>query len=236
MKNINSLTATQEIALLNLLAQRYDVADHGAARLVYTVENEDLTECGIAVERDCRYVVKVAIGLAGLNQNEIEANTYCEQGDGAPLARIIYVGRYLEVMERVYHIEGCNSFNDLREYAGYVDHSEDKFIAMVQDYHDISTSDTKEIYAVIRTLTTLFGQTNDNGQLGVTLDGRIVAFDYGYIVDSDMRLCSELAEMAEIDESNFVADYLKRLVDAVRGGETLVVEDIEEKLLREIGW
>lgn len=234
MKTINSLTAIQEIALLNLLAQRYDVTDHGAARLVYTVDNEDLAECGIAVERDCRYVVKVAIGLAGLNQNEIEANTYCEHGDGAPLARIVYVGRYLEVMERVYHIEGCDSFNDLRGYADYIDNSEDEFIAIILGYHDISTSDAKKIYAVISMLTSLFGQTNDNGQLGVTLDGRIVAFDYGYMVDSDMRLCSELAEMAEMDDSNFVADYLKKLIDAVRGGETLVIEDIEEDLLRDI--
>ena len=72
MNDIKLLTNTQEIKLLRKLADFYIPSNAGAARIVFELAKEDLVNCGIEIDPQYNYVAKVAIGIAGINQNNIE--------------------------------------------------------------------------------------------------------------------------------------------------------------------
>lgn len=203
---IKLLSNEQEAAILNLIADKYRCADNGASRMVFLVDTKDLIQIGLKLFENYKYVVKVSIGIAGINQSRIEASAFERFGASGeyPLAPISYIGHYVEIMDRVKPISLA------RDYAC---DDEDSFIDAMLEEYDYSEDDCRVMYNAIQMLHEINGYTCDNGQIGFSYnDGSIVAYDYGYEVDSDDELCSDLHEYFDIYNTKSLAEYLHALV------------------------
>lgn len=226
MDIIKLASRDQEVALLQVLAERFDIKSNGAARLVFCVDRATLKECGFELDEDRDYVVKVALGLAGINQNNIESNAYRNEKDNVSLARIFYLGHYIEIMERVYEIMGYD-LDTFRVYACRTYNSCEDFIEDVAgECENLSTDILEQVYDTISDLTYLFGQTNDNGQVGLNADGKVVAYDYGYDDYADEPLCSDLPDWNDFENSNTVQEYLNALIEII-DKENEALSDLE---------
>lgn len=198
MKNIiPTLTLEQEYNILIKL-NNTNFVDNGGGRAVFGMTSAELVECGLpdAFTRD-EYVVKVAFGN-GIEQNLREIELYQEHGDYSPLAEIVFRGRHIEIMERVLAL-------DFRDYEGL---AYDVFLECVEeDYGDrFSQQQIDAAYDVMNELGDFNGCTSDNGQLGVTADGLVVAYDYGFTTDYE---CSEQTS------DNDLYDYEELLEDII---------------------
>lgn len=203
---IKLLSNEQEAAILNLIADKYQCEDNGASRMVFLVDTKDLIQIGLKLFENYEYVVKVSIGIAGINQSRIEASAFERFGVSGeyPLASISYIGHYVEIMDRVEPIELA------RDYA--CDDEDDFINAMLEEY-DYSEDDCRVMYNTIQMLHEINGHTSDNGQIGFSCnDGSIVAYDYGYEVDSDDELCSDLHSYFDIYNTESLAKYLHALI------------------------
>ena len=203
---IKLLSNEQEAAILNLIADKYQCKDNGASRMVFLVDTKDLIQIGLKLFENYKYVVKVSIGIAGINQSRIEASAFERFGASGeyPLASIPYIGHYVEIMDRVKPL--CLA----RDYA--CDDEDDFIDAMLEEY-DYSEDDCRVMYNVIQMLHEINGYTSDNGQIGFSCnDGSIVAYDYGYEADSDDELCSDLHDYFDIYNTESLAEYLHALV------------------------
>lgn len=218
---IKQLSQQQERDLLTMLSNRYSVDCSGAARLVIKVETLDLLEVGIPVDPQFEYVVKVAIGMAGINQTAIESGCYKSLGHNYPLAAIPFMGDYVEIMERVKVIDGPRQ--------AWGQDSED-FICEMVNYYDAERDEAQKMYDVICALDELNGETSDNGQIGYTIDGRIVAFDYGYDARDDGGLCSDLDETLDFYDEDTLVAYLRALKNLV-GADISEFEALETNIL-----
>lgn len=218
---IKLLTEVQEKEILNKLIMYYSAINNGAARVVFLVSNKDLVDCGLTLNANKEYVVKVALGLGGINQNHIETEVYRRFGDTAPLAEIAYIGHYIEIMERV------NPHEDLRSCAEYAD--SDDFIDYAIGNCDLSEEEAYDAYQVIQQLAEINGSTNDNGQIGFNADGRWVAYDYGYNTESDERLCSDMCDYVDYSNTVAIDEYLESLINILGCEEEALI-----KLEREI--
>lgn len=203
---IKLLSNEQEAAILNLIADKYRCEDNGASRMVFMIDTKDLIQTGLKLFENYKYVVKVSIGIAGINQSRIEASAFERFGASGeyPLAPISYIGHYVEIMDRVEPIELA------RDYA--CDDEEDFIDAMLEEY-DYSEDDCRLMYNAIQMLHGINGHTSDNGQIGFSCnDGSIVAYDYGFEADSDEELCSDLRSYFDIYDTESLAKYLHALV------------------------
>lgn len=203
---IKLLSNEQEAAILNLIADKYQCEDNGASRMVFLVDTKDLIQIGLKLFENYEYVVKVSIGIAGINQSRIEASAFERFGASGeyPLASISYIGHYVEIMDRVEPIELD------RDHAC---DDEDNFIDAMLEEYDYSEDDCRVMYNVIQMLHEINGHTSDNGQIGFSCnDGSIVAYDYGWEVDSDEELCSDLRSYFDIYDTESLAKYLHALV------------------------
>lgn len=218
---IKLLSNEQEAAILNLIADKYQCKDNGASRMVFLVDTKDLIQIGLKLFENYKYVVKVSIGIAGINQSRIEASAFERFGASGeyPLASISYIGHYVEIMDRVEPIELA------RDYAC---DDEDNFINAMLEEYDYSENDCRVMYNVIQMLHEINGHTSDNGQIGFSCnDGSIVAYDYGYEVDSDDELCSDLRSYFDIYNTESLAEYLHALVK-ILGAEEDAMLALEE--------
>lgn len=218
---IKLLSNEQEAAILNLIADKYQCEDNGASRMVFLVDTKDLIQIGLKLFENYKYVVKVSIGIAGINQSRIEASAFERFGASGeyPLASISYIGHYVEIMDRVEPIELA------RDYA--CDDEDDFIDAMLEEY-DYSEDDCRVMYNIIQMLHEINGHTSDNGQIGFSCnDGSIVAYDYGYEVDSDDELCSDLRSYFDIYNTESLAEYLHALVK-ILGAEEDAMLALEE--------
>lgn len=218
---IKLLSNEQEAAILNLIADKYQCEDNGASRMVFLVDTEDLIQIGLKLFENYKYVVKVSIGIAGINQSRIEASAFERFGASGeyPLASISYIGHYVEIMDRVEPIDLA------RDYA--CDDEDDFIDAMLEEY-DYSEDDCRVMYNAIQMLHEINGHTSDNGQIGFSCnDGSIVAYDYGYEVDSDNELCSDLRSYFDIYNTESLAEYLHALVK-ILGAEEDAMLALEE--------
>lgn len=207
MKSIKFLSYEQETALLNYLAEDYEVINSGASRICFVGTEKAFQTAKIELSpRKKKYVIKVAIGIAGINQNRIETEAYRRYGDKSPLAEIAYAGHYVEIMEQVSLLG-----DEFREYDGY---SEEEFIEYATD-NDIPEDLARAGYEVATALEEINGTTGDNGQLGMNADGEIVAYDYGFEVDSDDELCSDLSYTCAFDKALESGRYLRGLAKLV---------------------
>ena len=203
---IKLLSNEQEAAILNLIADKYRCKDNGASRMVFLVDTKDLIQIGLKLFENYKYVVKVSIGIAGINQSRIEASAFERFGASReyPLASISYIGHYVEIMDRVEPIKLA------RDYA--CDDEDDFINAMLEEY-DYSEDDCRLMYNAIQMLHEINGHTSDNGQIGFSCnDGGIVAYDYGFEADSDEELCSDLRSYFDIYDTKSLAKYLHALV------------------------
>ena len=203
---IKLLSNEQEAAILNLIADKYKCQDNGASRMVFLVDTKDLIQIGLKLFENYKYVVKVSIGIAGINQSRIEASAFERFGASGeyPLAPISYIGHYVEIMDRVKPISLA------RDYA--CDDEDDFIDAMLEEY-GYSEDDCRVMYNAIQMLHEINGYTSDNGQIGFSCnDGSIVAYDYGYEADSDDELCSDLHYHFNIYNTKSLAEYLHALV------------------------
>lgn len=118
-------------------------------------------------------IVKVAIGPGGLKQNENEVSAF---GDYPfyPIARIYAYGQTCLIMERLDH---CGRYDDCYYVDEYLDGDSDRVDQIVVD------------------LETINGDTSDNFQLGLTKNGDLVAYDYGFI--SSISCNSQTSDLAE---------------------------------------
>lgn len=212
---IKLLTEVEEKEILNMLIRYYSATDNGAARVVFLVSNENLTSCGLILNPNKEYVVKVALGLGGINQNYIESEAYRRFGATAPLAEIAYMGHYVEIMEKV------TPHEDLR---CCVEWDREGFINYATTHCYLSKKEARDAYEVIQHLVEINGSTNDNGQIGYNAEGKWVAYDYGYDVESDEELCSDMSDF--IDYSNTVAidEYLESLINILGCEEEALIK------------
>ena len=203
---IKLLSNEQEAAILNLIADKYRCKDNGASRMVFLVDTKDLIQIGLKLFENYKYVVKVSIGIAGINQSRIEASDFERFGASGeyPLASISYTGHYVEIMDRVEPIELA------RHYAS---DDEDDFINAMLEEYDYSEYDCRVMYNTIQMLHEINGYTSDNVQIGFSCnDGSIVAYDYGFEAHSDEELCSDLHSYFDIYDTKSLAKYLHALV------------------------
>ena len=203
---IKLLSNEQEAAILNLIADKYGCKDNGASRMVFLVDTKDLIQIGLKLFENYKYVVKVSIGIAGINQSRIEASAFERFGASGeyPLASISYIGHYVEIMDRV---------KPLYLACDYACDDEDSFINAMLEEYDYSEDDCRLMYNVIQMLHEINGYTSDNGQIGLSCNnGSIVAYDYGYEAHSDDELCSDLHYHFDIYNTKSLAEYLHALV------------------------
>lgn len=243
---IKLLTTEQEYKLLNKLTT-YNILGSGAGRMVYKVSREDLLECGIEMSDNYDYAVKVAIGLAGINQNHVETETYRNYQDyysdkSYGLARIYYIGHYIEIMEYVDAfgrvLDECNLFS-LDDFIDDVISSGVE-VLYEQDYSDA--------YNLIVSLNDLNGESCDNAQIGYGYFGRLVAYDYGFLsedssdysnshYDGGNKFCSSLSHRLN---NKYRSIYLKGIADLLMNEQLLVDElqnaigEVEENLINQI--
>ena len=197
MITIPALTLEQEYNILTKL-NNANFIDNGGGRAVFGMTSAELVKCGLPnIFTKEEYVVKVAFDN-GIEQNLREIDLYQEHGDHAPLAEIVFRGRHIEIMERV-------STFDFRDYEGL---TYDIFIECIEeDFGDrFSRQEIDAAYDVMNELGDFNGYTSDNGQLGMTADGLVVAYDYGFTTEYE---CSEQTS------ENDLYDYEELLEDLI---------------------
>lgn len=175
---------------------------NGASRLVFEASQE-------IYDKYCdghAAVIKVAVGQGGIIQNRHECDAYLEYGHLGYFATIYAYGQLVEIMEQVDTFE-CRDFLD------FGDEEEEDFATYLIDDcgYRIEADDAYEFLRVAYALCDIFGYTGDNGQLGFTENGAIVAYDYGFYCDNDNEVqTSDLAEYLEGDR-NAINHYLNIL-------------------------
>lgn len=150
--------------------------DNGASRCVFECPAEVGDYLGFDASQ---YIIKLACGMGGIRQTEAEVNCFIDYPN-APLAKIIAYGRYVEIMESV------NIDNDYRDFAEECYEDYDIPYDYFYDYcgsdsDDNDDKEAQEAYGVIIRLHDIFGHTADNGQLGRNSEGKLVAYDYGFV-------------------------------------------------------
>ena len=212
------LTLEQETKLLYIIAESYDYLDNGASRAVFSVSNENFNRCGIKLPNDKRYIVKVAIGTGGINQNYFEVHNYINYGEVCPLAAIYYYGKYVEIMEYVDVIPEATNFDD----------DDEEFFEYMKD-NGYSASEAEEIIDAIRSLEDINGYTLDNTQVGFNSNNNVVSYDYGFVADSGKVLVSDLTDFF-YEEEETIKEYLYRLAQ-IATEEEEVFKNLETELL-----
>lgn len=208
------LTRNEEKEILEQIVHTHmNFIGNGAARLVFEA-SEDICK------QYCNgnpAVIKVAVGTGGMRQNNLETNTYLEHDDLA-LAKIYAYGSLIEIMETVSVIE-CRDFLDFEQ------DEEEEFAEYMDDCgYDVNPSIAYEFLQVAYSLCDVFGYTSDNGQLGLTNDGCIVAYDYGFNDDGSTQT-SDLTADLECHEKDRL-HYVEQLADALRDFDIIVLQAV----------
>ena len=114
MMEVQVLTTEMQARIIKFYVQeKLDIENYGAARMIYTLADElkdYLIEKGIELDNSTCYIVKIAMGVGGVNQIAAEVKTYKNFGDEGYLAAIPAAGRFVEIMERVNPVD--YSFRD----------------------------------------------------------------------------------------------------------------------------
>jgi len=218
------LTTEEQVKILKILAER-EIFANGNGRMLFALnenENADLFEILPELEIDKRYVVKVAIGFGGLQQNENEAAMYKDHHDYYPLAHIYYSGKYLLIMEEV----DTEEYDDYDMY-DYADYDEDPMdcAANYLDYccsmdsddidYENTLKDCAERISCMQALNDLIGVTSDNAQIGYSrYQKKYVAYDYGFNPGESVdRQTSNLS--SAIRDADFLNTYCLQLVEVI---------------------
>ena len=173
------LTKQEEIHILRMLDHK-DRIGCGSSRYVMSVPTEMAKYLGLDLTK--HYVLKLAIGHGGLNQHQREVEMWQDIQDNEILAEIFATGHFFSIMEEV----SCDDEGTLAEEIEANASDEDLDWAIHMNIDDDLLEDGGydnyfKIATTIRSLADYNGCTADNGQLGLTQDGRWVAYDYGFI-------------------------------------------------------
>ena len=156
MMEVQVLTAEMQARIIKFYVQeKLDIENYGAARMIYTLEDElrdYLVEKGIELDSSTCYIVKIAMGVGGVNQIAAEVKTYRNFGDEGYLAAIPAAGRFVEIMERVNPVDiSFRDFLDIDEANLFceVNGIEDDVLGLLKklegddDFIDLSNYDIK---------------------------------------------------------------------------------------------
>lgn len=222
---IKLLSNKQETMILDLIAKKYECEGMGASRMVFLANTQDLINIGLELNPDYLYVIKVAIGLAGINQTRIESSAFERFGDECPyLAPIPYIGHYVEIMERVKPIPSVRNHAML---------SRESFIFGLREEENFDKDFCNQLYDIILALNEINGPTSDNGQLGFSCnDETIVAYDYGYDEHSCDELCSDLSDYIDFYDIDEMVKYIEALIDIIDREESAIIE-LEKNIIAE---
>ena len=227
MTELKLLNNEQEKQILDCLASGYMPIGHGASRFVFPIDTKQLIDAGLELDINKRYVVKVAIGIAGINQNNVESTVFRYNGSEY-LAEIPYIGHYVEIMEYVEPLP-----DSVRNWAD--EYYFEDFYENVED--DLTKSEASRCFDVIQELNNINGCTSDNGQLGYNDNGDIVAYDYGYLSGSDEVQCSDLLECIDPDSAEQISAYLlaiKNIIAADEDAMAILEEQYMDKIRENI--
>lgn len=221
---IKELSLTEERRVLLSLVG-VESLGHGSSRVTYDLDESLADELGLDASRD--YVVKLAVGRAGLNQMALEVNTFDAYGDRGYFAAIAALGQFCEIMEKVRVVEDI-------EWDTY--DSFESLISGLNNYDDEDTNDNytdaqkREMWEAHSFLNDYIGWTADNCQLGITEGGRAVSYDYGFDpnADADDVQLSSSSDRVANDTSDY---YIGRIVQVVDEALTNGQEHIEENFL-----
>ena len=215
------LTPAQERFILKQL-ESCEPFDNGASRVCFECPTEIVKALGLNVEYE--YIIKLAMGLGGLSQNQLEILTYQQYGESHPLAQIFAAGRYVEIMEKLkieydfrdFVDNGCYFFEDYRG----------------EEYWGFNEEIASQVQVVVELLSDLFGETNDNGQIGYSnLSGTYVSYDYGFTTEKyPVDQMSDLSDYIVYDKVN-LRNYLRELSDILEQEEELL-GSVEKTILR----
>lgn len=222
------LTLEQEADILESLSE-WECDAHGAARIVFLNCRNIVVDAGIEIPENVQVVVKVSIGIGGMNQTARETRVYLESirgdyGTPLPLARLFAYGRIIEIMEQVEYYDYAWLFDEWMPQDG------DEGL----DYHGVrfQTETDKELflegYYAFERLNEYFGYTADNAQIGIDHNGRPVCYDWGYLVHAECKQCSHDAcnEVSDYRSAEYLtecANYLRLIAE-----NRLIVESMDD--------
>lgn len=184
MAQIKMLTKDEEKFVLNTLLE-CETIGCGSSRYVF-MDNGETIQNYFGFDRPV--VVKVACGGGGMTQNDAECELYEQNGDDLPLAKIMARGKFIEIMEAIEELDYVDTLRDVMDYCC---DQYDVFQAIndfdvddnwTEDDLIITEAEAEEVYDVVNYLVGYTGFTTDNAQLGRTIDGDLVCYDYGYVV------------------------------------------------------
>lgn len=243
------LTNEQQKNILKELLKG-DMDDRGNARMVFRLnkkENAEVFNFVPELDRELEYVIKVAIGFGGFQQNRQEYETFMNEKD-APLAEIFAYSQFIVIAEKV---EVEEDF-DLADYVTEDNSSEPREAAIEymewndytysceSDYQDDVERFAQKI-ACIAQLHSMFGETGDNGQIGYSKrQKRYVAYDYGYNVKD--RVDNQTSNLAcETEDKDFFDEYLGQVIEIIDCDEqdedkVDMLVSFENNAVRERGW
>lgn len=213
MYNINiKLTPKQEQFVLNSILTLTAI-DGGASRVVYKCPHQVKEYLNLDSSRE--YVIKLCVGMAGYNQQNAEVAMYQDYGN-EHLAEIVAIGCFVEIMEFVDVLDP-----ELREFTSYIGDADDfcyeEFEKFIYRYSvDLDESYCPDTYDTISFLCDKLGWSGDNGQVGITDDGRIVAYDYGYDLGEGGTKCTGYTSSIQY-QNKYQLYFLGRLYQFLEG-------------------
>ena len=184
----------EQIRVLNELLnpKMYEYVGCGSSRLVFRSLRDNT-------------IMKVAVGIGALTQNSAEIKAYADYGEDYPLAAIYRYGGVLEEMERVYVFydqEGQQKSALALKKHGFED------AARIGNQRHCD-----RIEYIAGELSDIFGETEDNYQLGVTADGRIVSYDYGFDSNSSR---TQIGSAECLSNKTSIANYIKYIIKLLK--------------------
>ena len=226
---MKELTHQEEIYILQYLIEHQDLfKDAGCARMVFSCDDDLASKLGI-YDATNKYVIKIAMGAGGIEQLKAEVSLWLEYGDDGYLARVVAAGRFIEIMEYV----DCWDFTDEAD-CGFddCDYEDLKDLILENNPDTLEEYDASCIADTILFLQRQFGETSDNGQLGKTLHGYWVAYDYGF--DRGKGRDSQTSDLSDYIYRDEVRErYLRGLI-VLLNQEDEFMDEWEKELLNQI--
>lgn len=208
---MEQLTEKQAMKLVEYLRGNDKFCDNGSSRAVFRVDG---------------YAVKIACEEQGLLQNSIEKELY-KRGDYVCLNPIrfyyddlILVCDWVDVLDReLVDTAASESFEDFKDFIA--DYWTDEYDDWTEDDLYQLQSDIKD---VVEVLTDEQGDSSDNTQLGFNREYQgygsfhIVAYDYGYNTDYELRQIA--GDMEEFNPWDSNSRFFQRLDNYFWNGDS----------------
>ena len=228
--NIRVLTHEQEKLILDYV-KGINTEDAGCARMIFPLSVELEYKLGLRIPFPC--IIKLAMGIGGYRQNQLEIKTYLEHCDSLPLAELAAYGRFVEIMERV-EVEDWRDFydnySDVDDYMDCeVERKDNETEEEFEERYERTYKNACKAVDTMEQLNDFFGFTGDNGQIGINRYGDYVAYDYGY---TTTRSTDE--QVSDINESVYDKEARDEYIEGLRDlldKEEDVLEAYEKKFL-----